>query len=347
MEDSERTPALSPEPDAKPDSELGASSFAAGGVARRRVPGHWIFLGPHGMRAGWSIVAFAGLWFVLISVCQVLVTPHLHLIRNQPVGPFTGLLLEGSQFVPVLIATAAMAMFERRPLLFYGYRGSARVVRLISGIIWGFVAISAVVLVLRQLGYLSIEGRTLSGMGAVQYAGEWGGLFLLVGLTEESTFRGYVQFTITRGIGFWWGALLFAVLFGFVHGSNGGESPVGLIGAGAVGLIFCLSLWYTGSLWWAVGFHAAWDWGQSYFYGTADSGMVAQGHLFSEHATGRELWSGGATGPEGSVIVFPLLAVVAVLMWAWWGRREKSPFAGSAWGPGRLPVDNWNEERKP
>jgi uncharacterized protein len=29
------------------------------------------------------------------------------------------------------------------------------------------------------------------------------------------------------------------------------------------GLLFCLSLRRTGSLWWAVGFHAAWDWGQT------------------------------------------------------------------------------------
>jgi membrane protease YdiL (CAAX protease family) len=327
----ERATAEAPNPAATP----GEPSFAAGRSGRPRIAGHWIFFGPQGLRAGWSILMFAGIWWVLITVCQVLVGPHLHMNKNEPIPPFTGLLLEGSQFVPALMATAVMALFERRSVLFYGYQGLARVVRLISGIVWGFIAISAVVLVLRQLGYLSIEGRTLGGIAALKYACEWGGLFLLVGLTEESTFRGYVQFTITRGIGFWWGAILFAVLFGVVHGTNGGESPVGLIGAGAVGLIFCLSLWYTGSLWWAVGFHAAWDWGQSYFYGTADSGMVAQGHLFSEHAVGRALWSGGATGPEGSVVVFPPLLIVALLMVLWWGRRGRSPFAGAAWRPMR------------
>lgn len=301
------------------------------------IPGHWIFFRPQGLRAGWSLLVFAGLWFVLLTVVQAVVGPHLHLRGDQPIPPFTGLLLEGSQFVPVLLATAAMALLERRPLLFYGFQGKARALRLVSGVVWGFIAISAVVLVLRQLGYLSIEGRTLGGIAALKYACEWGGLFLLVGLTEESTFRGYVQFTITRGIGFWWGALLFAVLFGFMHGSNNGESPVGLIGAGAVGLIFCLSLWYTGSLWWAVGFHAAWDWGQSYFFGTADSGMVAQGHLFSEHAVGKALWSGGVTGPEGSVLVFPLLLMVALMMYLWWGRRGKPPFAGAAWRPMKTP----------
>ena len=327
------------------DSTTAADSAQAPGrpafaMQTPRIPGHRIFFGPQGLRAGWSLLVFAGIWFLLLNVAEVLVGPYLHMRRNQPMPPFTGLLMEGSQFVPVLLATAALALLERKPVLFYGFQGQARMVRLISGAVWGFIAISAVVLVLRQLGYLSIEGRTLGGIAALKYGCEWGGLFLLVGLTEESTFRGYVQFTVTRGIGFWWGALLFAVLFGLVHGTNGGESPVGLIGAGAVGLIFCLSLWYTGSLWWAVGFHAAWDWGQSYFFGTADSGLVAQGHLFSEHAVGRVLWSGGATGPEGSVIVFPLLLIVALMMYLWWGRRVKSQFAGAAWKPGRLPVDD-------
>ncbi|MGB7191781.1 MAG: CPBP family intramembrane glutamic endopeptidase [Acidobacteriaceae bacterium] len=145
--------------------------------------------------------------------------------------------------------------------------------------------------------------------------------------------RGYLQFTMTRGVGFWWGALVFSLLFGLGHTVNAGESPIGLFSAGAFGLVCCVSLWYTGSLWWAVGFHAAWDWGESYFYGTADSGLVSQGHLFGEHPLGKILWSGGKTGPEGSLLIVPLLAIIAILMWLWWGRRGKSPFQGQAWRP--------------
>ena len=301
------------------------------------ITGHWIFVGPQGLRAGWSILVFAALCVILIVVGGFLVGPFLHMGRDG-ISPLTGLLLELTQLIPVVIATAVMALLERRSVLFYGFGGSGRAVRFISGIVWGFVAITAVVLVLRHLGYLSLDGRTMGGALALKYAVLWGVVFLCVGLCEESMYRGYVQFTITRGIGFWWGALIFAAVFGFIHSSNAGESPVGLFGAGAVGLIFCLSLWYTGSLWWAVGFHAAWDWGQSYFYGTADSGLIAKGHLYGEHPVGPALWSGGATGPEGSVIVLPLLAIIALLMWAWWGRRVQSPFAGAGWRPGRLPA---------
>ncbi len=296
----------------------------------------WIVLGPQGLRAGWSILIFAALCAILIIGAQIFVGPLLHVNLNTPIGPLKGLAMELCQFVPVVIATWVMARLERRPLLSYGYQGPARTVRFISGIVWGFIAITALVLVLHHFGFLALQGRALHGGAALRYAGLWGVVFVCVGFTEESLFRGYAQFTITRGIGFWWGMILFALLFGLMHRTNPGESPVGLASVVGAGLIFCLSLWFTGSLWWAVGFHAAWDWGQSYFYGTADSGMLAQGHLFREHPMGSALWSGGTTGPEGSVLVLPFLLVVGLLMALWWGRRGKSPFVGSAWTPGRM-----------
>jgi len=306
------------------------------------LPGSSILFGPGGLRPGWAFLIFACLVYLLMMLCGAFVAPYLHIDHNQPIAPSSAYLLELSQFVPVLVATAMMALFERRPLLFYGYQGRARALRFLSGCFWGFIAISVAVLLLSKMGYLVLNGRVLGGASALRYGVQWGGLFLLVGFTEESMFRGYAQFTLTRGRGFWWSAILLAIPFGLLHSTNGGESLVGLLAVGAVSLVFCLSLWYTGSLWWAVGFHAAWDWGQSFFYGTADSGLVAQGHLFAEHARGPALWSGGATGPEGSIVVVPLLLVIAGLMILWWGRpahhaRGEQPFRRMAWRPGALP----------
>jgi hypothetical protein len=87
---------------------------------------------------------------------------------------------------------------------------------------------------------------------------------------------------------------------------------------GLIGLVFCLALWRTGSLWWAIGFHAAWDWAQSFLYGVADSGTIAQGRLFAAHPLGRPILSGGLTGPEGSAFILPivLLSAGAILLTA-------------------------------
>lgn len=323
-----------------PQRDLEPSPRASSGLRTAGFDVTWVFLGPQGLRAGWSVLLFIVIFAALTIFTGSLFAHLLRISPGAPLAPAAALLTELWQFALVFIATWFMSFLEQRPLLFYGYQGQARAARLLSGIAWGFVAISALVFALDKLGYLVIEGRALGGEAALRYAVEWGAVFLLTGFFEESLFRGYLQFTLTRGIGFWWGALLFAVAFGSFHSMNPGETPLGLIAAGAVGLVFCLSLWFTGSLWWAVGFHAAWDWGQSWFYGTADSGMLAQGHLFSEHPQGAALWSGGSTGPEGSVLVLPLLAVIALLMALWWGRRVRSPFAGAAWRPKQLRQTN-------
>jgi membrane protease YdiL (CAAX protease family) len=251
------------------------------------------------------------------------------------------MITEFAQFLPTILATAIMALIERRSVLAYGYQGTAKAVRFLSGLVWGFVALSALVLVLWKAHLLTFDGELLHGGAILKYAFGWGLMFLVVAFFEESTLRGYLQFTLTRGIGFWWGALLLSLLFGISHGTNRGETPVGLFTAAAVGLVFCLSLWYTGSLWWAVGCHASWDWAESYFYGTSDSGLVVRGHLFGEHPIGPQLWSGGTTGPEGSLLALGLLVVMSLLMWLWWGRRVESPFRGSGWKPAwsRKPVE--------
>jgi hypothetical protein len=301
-----------------------------------------VFVGANGLRAGWGV-----LLFVLLFIGFEFLTARvmLHFVQSpRHVAVLSlrlALITESAQLLPVLLATAVMAFIERRSLLGYGYQGKAKAVHFLSGLVCGFVALSALVLVLWQAHLLAFDGEQLHGAAIWNYALGWGLMFLIVAFFEESTMRGYLQFTLTRGIGFWWGALLLSLLFGFSHGTNPGETPVGLFSAAAVGLVFCLSLWYTGSLWWAVGCHASWDWAESYFYGTSDSGLLVQGHLLGEHPSGQRLWSGGTTGPEGSLLVLVLLAVMALLMWLWWGRRAESPFRNSGWMPAwlRKPVE--------
>ncbi len=302
----------------------------------------WVFIGANGLRAGWGVLCFVALFAGFEFLAALVVRHFMHRHHLAAILPIkVALMGEVAQFIPVLLATAIMAWIERRPLLAYGYQGTARAARFFWGLVSGFVALSVLVGILWKAGLLVFDGETLHGAAIWKYGFAWAFVFLLVAFFEESTLRGYLQYTLSRGIGFWWGALLLSFLFGFSHGTNPGETPVGLFAAGAVGLVFCLSLWYTGSLWWAIGCHASWDWAESYFWGTSDSGLVAEGHLFSEHPAGLKLWSGGTTGPEGSLLVIGLLALMALLMWLWWGRRVKSPFSDSGWRPAwsRKPVE--------
>jgi len=62
------------------------------------------------------------------------------------------------------------------------------------------------------------------------------------------------------------------------------------------------------------------SWRQSYFYGTADSGLVIKNHLLASHAAGNPLWSGGSVGPEGSLLILPLVTMMALGMWLGGGK---------------------------
>lgn len=286
-----------------------------------------IVMGPHGLRAGWGCLLFLLLTFAISFFVHLVVALVLHgsrPLRGAAIAPGFLLTSEGSSALIILLATLGMARFEGRPLRDYGFAPRAALARGAGGLVAGFTAISALVGLLWSAHLLTLHGPVLSSGRGLAYGCLWALGFLFVGIFEELLLRGYLLFTLARGIGFLPAALLLSALFGFIHRANAGETPVGLFSAAAVGLLFCLSIWYTGSLWWAIGFHVTWDWGESFFWGTSDSGMLAQGRLFQEHPLGNLLMSGGLTGPEGSVLIFPLLLVVALLMFLWWRRKSRA-----------------------
>ncbi len=119
---------------------------------------------------------------------------------------------------------------------------------------------------------------------------------------------------------FWQAAWVTSTVFGFYHTSNNGENWIGIFAASLIGFVFCVSVRVTGSVWWAIGCHAAWDWAETFFYGTADSGLQGQGHFLSASPAGNPLWSGGADGPEGSLLVLGVILLLLVLLLVLHGR---------------------------
>jgi len=280
----------------------------------------WIFCGAQGLRTGWKVLLFAAIVVALYLATR----PPLDLVApRSPTGSIsllTDLIREFRLAVLALVATWVMAKLERRPVRSYGYTDTAGVRRLFVGMCWGFVSISALVGALWLHGSLVFDGLSSGNRHAFLYAAASLLVVLLVGLVEESLLRGYLQFALSRALGFWWAALILSSIFGLLHGGNTGETLLGLLDVGTAGLFLCLSLWYTKSLFWAVGFHSGFNWGESYFYGAPHSGQVDPWRLVATHPIGDPMWSGGSAGPEGSLLMVALLAALIVGMCIWWGR---------------------------
>jgi membrane protease YdiL (CAAX protease family) len=208
-------------------------------------------------------------------------------------------------FVVVFGSALIMARIERRPAGEYGLPASG----FLGGKFWlgftfGIVEICLLIELIRLFGGYSFGSLALQG-GAIL---RWGAfhllLFLFVGLFEEFLFRGYTLFTLGQGIGFWPAAILLSVGFGAVHLGNPGEGWVGAASVVLVALLFSFSLRRTGNLWYAVGLHASFDWGETYLFSVPNSGIVMQGHLSNSFLHGPQWLSGGTIGPEGSLFCF-------------------------------------------
>jgi hypothetical protein len=197
------------------------------------------------------------------------------------------------------------------------------------GAVWGLAAMSLLIGTLCSMHLLVFDGELDHGLAILGWGGAQLFGFLCVGLVEEYLFRGYLQFTLTRGlvcvgnlisrrhgrtIAFWIAAVITSILFFLAHTGNSGETPVGLLLVFVAGVAFLVALWRTGSLWWAIGFHMAWDWAQSFLYGVPDSGGLVQGRLFATHALGNPFLSGGTDGPEGSVLCIPVLVLMILVL---------------------------------
>lgn len=131
----------------------------------------------------------------------------------------------------------------------------------------------------------------------------------------------------SESAGFWEAAWLTSTFFGYVHTFNKGETWIGIFSAAAIGFVFCVSVRLTGSAWWAIGFHASWDWAQTFFYGTADSGLLPKGHYLTTSPAGAALWSGGSDGPEGSLLILPTLVLILLALLLIY--RRPKPLANS------------------
>jgi len=264
-----------------------------------------IFVGPNGLRSGWSLTLYLGM-FALILVVGGWWAESLRFGEL-----WSQMFAEFGVLVAAVIPALVMARIEGRPWGAYGLPLREALSKLFwVGAVWGFLGITLLLEILHGLHAFDFGHVVLHGMRIVRFEISWSLVFLLVGFVEEFLLRGYTQFTLTRGIGFWPAAVLLSTAFGASHLKNPGEAWTGALAAAFIGLFFCLTLRRTGSLWFAVGFHAAWDWGESFFYSVPDSGSVSPGHLLSSSFHGSRWLTGGSVGPEGSLLCYVVIAVL-------------------------------------
>jgi uncharacterized protein len=289
-----------------------------------------IFVGPRGIRAGWKVLIF----FLLFALVAIALHPLVRHGRVNPKLPLPARVVVPQEFLgmlAVLIATAIMAKWiDRKPWGYFGmplrnaFRSSFWL-----GAALGLGVLAVQLEIMHLAGWFDFGTIELHGASIIKYGAVWALMFFFTGVTEEGVLRGYVQRVTTDGLSrlpgnwsFWASALIFSVMFAAGHLGNPGENKFGIFMVFVDGMTMCFSLWRTGDLWFAIGNHAAWDWGQSFLFGTPDSGAYFQHALMHPSFHGPVLWAGGTDGPEGSVLVLLSEAIFFVLIAVIYRRRK-------------------------
>lgn len=274
-----------------------------------------IFWNERELRAGWRLLIFV-LFVALFTIAESFLMVALH-FPNAARGGFTATALLVQELAGVISAFAAaaiMGLLEGRPWDGYGLpRAAAFGANFRQGAAWGIAMIAATLFLIRLFHGYSFGELALHGTALFGYAALWAIVFVFVGLFEEFLFRGYAQFTLATGVGFWPAATTLSAAFGAVHLHNSGEDKVGALSVFVIGMFFCLTLRRTGNLWFAVGLHAAFDWGETFLFSVPDSGIVAPGHLLNSSFHGPVWLTGGTVGPEGSVLAFAVVGIAAAI----------------------------------
>jgi uncharacterized protein len=271
-----------------------------------------VFYGSSGLRAGWRALGFI-LFCAAIESQSGYILQVEHDVFGSGESPGGTLFEKAVLFTCILIFAIIVGAFEHRSLADYGLPLRKIFGRdFWAGALWGFGILTANIALMVLLHGYSFGTIALPPIGILKYALLWAAADLAVGIAEEFAFRGYLQFTLTRGIGFWPAAVVTSILFGLAHLDISGEPWQAIANIAVLALFLCMALRRTGNLWFAIGSHMAFDWGLVFFYSVGNT----RGHwsLFNASLHGNPWLTGGAAGPEGNIFNVFLVAAGILLL---------------------------------
>ena len=274
-----------------------------------------IFVGGTGLRSGWRLLIFLAIVFALQVLSQEVVVVILKargIVAPEGLYAIVFLVQDAITFIAVVIATWIMARWEHRKLSSYGLPGrNVFGRRFWEGAVFGYIGVSALILLIFLAGGYTPGSLALHGAALVRAALLWLLASLAIGFAEEYLFRGYPQFILAQGMGFWPAAFLISFLFGALHYfTKPNERWPDWASTGLLALFLCLTLGRTGDLRFAIGFHAAFDFGAIFVYSGPNGGRLAPDRLLTATFHGADWLTGGKLGPEASLLVFPVIAAM-------------------------------------
>lgn len=285
-----------------------------------------VFLSPKEprLRAGWRLLLQIILWFAFTACLGI----PVFLLSQSPT--ITALLNSIVNLFAVTLSVALARRFlDRRSFVSLGLAGERHTVPdILAGIAITCAMMGWIYLTMRALGWIQAESfvwqaqPTGSGPSILANTLLWGLIFTMVGWQEELLCRGYHLQTIAGGTNLTWGAILSSLIFGVLHLGNPGATWQSTLGICLAGLFLAYGYLRTGRLWLPVGLHIGWNFFEGVVFGFPVSGLETY-RLMQTTVNGPALWTGGAFGPEGGLLILPAMAIGSFLIYLYTRRRSR------------------------
>ncbi|MBS9461320.1 CPBP family intramembrane metalloprotease [Flagellimonas sp. 389] len=256
-------------------------------------PRHLFYTDTNRLRIFWKFLIF-------ICILSLAVSP-LFLIDNSLI----------QFFLAAVLVTFTLYLnskyLDKRNFLDYGLVFKKETLfHFLFGILIGSVAVLLMLWIGKTMGILSVSKKLPppNVLSLLPFALK----MILVGVLEETFFRGYLYTTIYDGFtsktkkqALLIALILSSVLFGLAHFNTNSASFVSILFLSINGMVWCIPFILTKNLGLSIGMHAAWNFTQTQI-GFTMSGNKASYSFYGIESNGAEIWSGGAYGPEAGIL---------------------------------------------
>jgi len=137
---------------------------------------------------------------------------------------------------------------------------------------------------------------------------------ILVGYWEELVFRGYLFQNLIEGLGLISAIIFSCILYGIIHCMNPSASLLSSTIIVAFGFLRIYGYLGTKLLWLSMGMHIGWNFFQGPIFGFAASGHKSATLIQHEFLSDKQFLTGGEFGPEGSILIIPILLLALWVM---------------------------------
>lgn len=263
-------------------------------------------------RAGWRIAGFLLVFYALALPLFFGARAAFDMSRRSPL-------------IFVLIAVAATLAvafarrrFDGRTWVSLGLQlGRRTAPDLLFGFVLSGLMAGCVFVAMLALGYITEPRVTISGPAIITLLAGPLAVTALVAYWEELVFRGYLLQNMADGMGMTRAVLVSCLVYGLVHAAN----PNATLLSSAIIVLFGFLRIYgylgTQQLWLSMGMHWGWNFFQATVFGYAASGHAEERVLIAHGSAGPDWLSGGAFGPEGSLLTVPVVLAALWVMRAW------------------------------